>query len=344
MEYRLDIGAWGSVFAVPSLLVDKHIKLAGGAQLKVILWLLRHSGEGFDTADIAAALTMHEADVRDCMQYWINAGLVAENAGVLSPPAPEAPQPAAEAVQTQPGQPGASQTAQTEEDAKPPKRLLSRPEKPDQKYLAERMKTDPAVEFLMSSADEIFGRFTSVNDKETLLLIHEYDGIPVEVLIMLMQYAAGEGKCNMKYIEKMAISWADEEILTLDAAEKKIQELTERSTAAKRYQRIIGLEAHSPTKKEKDFADLWINKRKFPDELIREAYEICVDTKGKFIQKYITSILENWFKSGITTKEQLRAQQSVKKKPPKSNTYDATYDLSLYENTSAIDDEGWDDE
>ena len=343
MEYRLDIGAWGSVFAVPSLLVDQHIKLAGAAQLKVILWLLRHAGEDFDTADIAAALNMHEADVRDCMQYWINADLVAENTGVLTPPEPEEPQPEAQ-TEIQPEQPEAEQTAQTEESEKPPKRLLSRPEKPDQKYLAERMKTDNAVEYLMTMADEIFGRFTSVNDKETLLLIHEYDGIPVDVLIMLMQYAAGEGKCNMKYIEKMAISWADEEIFTIEAAERKIRELTERNNAAKRYQHILGLEAHSPTKKEKDFADLWINKRKFPDELIREAYELCIDNKGKFIQKYITSILESWFKAGITTKEQLRAQQSVKKKPAKGNTYDATYDLSLYENTSAIDDEGWDNE
>ncbi len=340
MEYRLDIGAWGSVFAVPSMLADKHLKLAGAAQLKVILWLLRHAGEGFDTADIAAALNMHEADVRDCMQYWINAGLVAENTGVLTPPEPEEPQSAEQTGD----KPEDMQTGQTEDTGKPPKRLPARPDKPDQKYLSERMKTDPAVEFLMNSADEIFGRLTSVNDKETLLLIHEYDGLPVDVLVMLMQYAAGEGKCNMKYIEKLAISWADEEILTIDAAEKKIQELTDRNNAAKKYQHILGLEAHSPTKKEKDFADLWINKRKFPDELIREAYEICIDNKGKFIQKYITSILESWFKAGITTKEQLRAQQGAKKKPSKSNTYDATYDLSLYETTSAIDDEGWDDE
>ena len=67
------------------------------------------------------------------------------------------------------------------------------------------MNEDESIAFLMRSADEIFGRMTSNSDKETLLMIHEYDGLPVDVLIMLLQYALSVGKCNMRYIEKMAI-------------------------------------------------------------------------------------------------------------------------------------------
>ena len=336
MEYRLELGAWGSVFAVPTAVVDEHLRLAGGAQLKVMLYILRHAGEGFTAESIGQALSMHQADVSDCVQYWINAGLLSSQEGILTPPQPEAAlqeeaEPAADTMTDIP--------APVQE--KQPKRLPSRPEKPDAKYLSERIRTDPAVEFLMNSADEIFGRLTSVNDKETLLLIHEYDGLPVEVLIMLMQYAAGEGKCNMRYIEKLAISWAEEEIFTLEAAEKKIKELSERTSAAKRYQRIIGLEAHSPTKKEKDFADLWLNKRRYPEELIREAYEICIDNKGKYIQKYIGSILESWFKAGIGSVEQLKAQQSVKKTKASKDSYGDTFDLSLYESMRLPDEEGW---
>ena len=42
MNYSLDAGAWNSVFAVPSSVVDKYIKLADGASLKLLLYLLRH--------------------------------------------------------------------------------------------------------------------------------------------------------------------------------------------------------------------------------------------------------------------------------------------------------------
>ena len=37
MEYKLNLGSWNSVFAVPSDIVDKHLKLAGAVQLKVLL-------------------------------------------------------------------------------------------------------------------------------------------------------------------------------------------------------------------------------------------------------------------------------------------------------------------
>ena len=56
MEYKLDLGAWNSVFAVPCNIVDEHLRLAGAAQLKVILWVLRHAGEAFSVEDIASII------------------------------------------------------------------------------------------------------------------------------------------------------------------------------------------------------------------------------------------------------------------------------------------------
>ena len=47
MNYSLDAGAWSSVFAVPASVVDKYIKLADEASLKLLLYLLRHGGESF---------------------------------------------------------------------------------------------------------------------------------------------------------------------------------------------------------------------------------------------------------------------------------------------------------
>ena len=39
MEYSVNFGIWNGVFAVPNVIVDEHIKLAGATQLKVILWM-----------------------------------------------------------------------------------------------------------------------------------------------------------------------------------------------------------------------------------------------------------------------------------------------------------------
>ena len=72
----MNLGAWNSIFAVPCSVVDEHIKLAGAAQLKVLLWFLRHAGENFCDEDMASALSMSPADARDSMQYWIATGII----------------------------------------------------------------------------------------------------------------------------------------------------------------------------------------------------------------------------------------------------------------------------
>lgn len=352
MEYNLNLGIWKSVFAVPSDIVDKHIKLAGAAQLKVILWVLRHAGENFTTDDIAQALSMQSADVRDCMQYWEQMGVISVNGGNImpTPKQTENTQPVEISQEKQEVTLAETktETAETQKDEQipqkqpeTPKRVMSRPEKPDMKYLARRMEEDSSIAYLMQSADEIFGRMTSNNDKVTLLLIHEYDGLPVEVIIMLLQYAFSIGKANMRYIEKMAISWADEEITNLDRAEKKIKQLTSGREAARLVQRTLGTDEHSPTEKEIAFADRWINTLKFTPEMVRKAYETCVDAKGKYIPKYVNSILERWHSAGITTVEQADEEKNARQSKSKPNDkYNATYDIAEFESEKG-DEEEW---
>ena len=342
MNCKLELGAWNSVFAVPSELVDKHLKLAGAVQLKVILWILRHAGENITTDDLAKSLNMQEADVRDSLSYWSETGLVTLDEGIIVPPAEQTKSESEPVILQDTTNPDDTvqidEAEKTEIQSNTASRALSRPAKPDSMYLSRRMSEDEGIAYLMQSADEIFGRLTSVNDKATLLMIHETDGLPVEVIIMLMQYAAGIGKCNIRYIEKTAISWADDEINTLELAEKKIQRLTSGRNSAIKIQHIFGLEEHSPSEKETVLAEKWINQWNCSDSLLRKAYEICIDAKHKYISKYVDSILTRWHNSGITTPEQAEAENNRGKKKALTN-YEATYDISEYENTSIIDQE-----
>ena len=341
MEYKLNLGSWGSVFAVPSDLVDLHLKLAGSVQLKVILWVLRHAGENFTVDDISKSLSVQAADVRDSMLYWEESGIIKVSDGIIAPPDENK-----NIISSVQNEQNVEEKAEINHEKQPNEemttkasRIISRPEKPDMKYLSERMSESPEIVYLMQSADEIFGRPTNNNDKATLLMIHESDGLPVEVIIMLMQYAASIQKCNIRYIEKMAISWSDNDITTLEQAEKKIQQLTSGRNAAMTIQKILGLEEHSPTEKETEFADRWMNIWKFSGDMIRKAYEICVDTKNKYIPKYVDSILNRWFNSGISTPEQVDAEKNSGNKNKEKKMYGATYDISEYESTSIIDEE-----
>ncbi len=359
MNYRMNLGAWNSIFAVPCSVVDDHIKLAGAAQLKVLLWFLRHAGENFSDEDMASALSMSNADARDSMQYWIEMGIIVvdSESGNISPSSTEtaapfgfSPKVKEDSVENIPVYESKltthADTMERVEEVKTEiqpkvqsehKKQLSRPQKPDSAHLAERMSSDSSIAFLMQEADNILGRMTSNTDKCTLLMMNEYYGLPVEVIIMLLQYLKDIGKTNMKYIEKVAASWGDNEITTVDRAEKEIMRMTNGRTAFKLIVQTLGLEQHSPTDKELTQAERWVNEWHFTADMIREAYERCVNAKGKYIPNYVESILERWHKNQITTLEQAKAEQKSKKQTKSTGEYKTSYNLEAYESSSIFD-------
>ena len=76
MDYKLNVGQWDSIFAIPKSVVDKHIKLVGSTQLKVLLWVLRHLDENHSVESISKSLFIHQGDVKEALQYWIKSGIL----------------------------------------------------------------------------------------------------------------------------------------------------------------------------------------------------------------------------------------------------------------------------
>ena len=354
MSYSINLGSWQSIFAVPSDVVDKHLKLAGGAQLKVLLWVLRHAGSPFEAEAVGEALNMHPADVKDAMQYWVETGLLAVSGGTFSP-AQTGPGRSSQEEAVPAAQPAAPQgspvsfiaqgenrpTAATQRASEPPKpsRPLSRPQKPDSLFVAKRAQEDSDIAFLMQEAQVILGKTISNGDSATLLMLHDTDGLPVDVILMLLQYASSIGKGNMRYIEKTGIRWSDEGIDSLELAERKIRQLDQSQKAWSAVQRLLDLERRSPTAKEAQFADRWINEWRFSEDLIREAYERNVDAKGKFSFPYMNSILERWKKEGVATLEQAQNEKKPFQEAAGAGGEQApSYDLEAYERSSIFDD------
>ena len=85
MEYTLQMGLWNSVFAVPTALVDRYLKLAGKEQLQVLLWMLRHGGESVSPELLAEELGLDQDSVLDGLEYWVQEGLLTGKSGEFSP-------------------------------------------------------------------------------------------------------------------------------------------------------------------------------------------------------------------------------------------------------------------
>lgn len=334
LNYHINPASWYSVFAVPCELVDKHLKLAGAVQLKVLLWALRHNDQPINDEAIATALHIQRADVSDAMLYWQECGLLIEqNEDEYIPTAPTSHLTAAPAES--PAVPAAAPPAAP----KPPVKLLSRPQKADNAFVARRMLESDEIRFLMEEAQQILGRLINNGESATLLMLHDDYGLPVDVIIMLIQYAVGIGKGNLRYIEKVAINWADEEIFTHEQAEAKLRLLDERQQAWHTVEQALSIERRSPTQREIEYANRWVTEWKFPAELLHEAYERCVDQTGKVNLRYINKILENWQQKGVRSLEQARQEQTEKaaQQPQKQ----VTYDIDSFEKSGVFDDLTW---
>ena len=48
-------------------------------------------------------------------------------------------------------------------------------------------------------------------------------------------------------------------------------------------------------------ADTWINDWNYSFDIIREAYNVCVNTTSKFSIPYIKKVVSEWHKAGIKT-------------------------------------------
>ncbi len=79
MEYKLDYASWGSIFAVPCAVVDRHIRLCSGLSLKVLLWLLRNPEQSADPDALAKLLGYSAEDITDAIKYWADAGILTQS-------------------------------------------------------------------------------------------------------------------------------------------------------------------------------------------------------------------------------------------------------------------------
>lgn len=333
MDYSINLGEWNSVFAVPCSVVDKNLKLAGGVQLKVLLWVLRHSGEEFKAEDISDAIGIDKADVCDAMLYWQETGLVKINDGKIAPAQSDNDKKAEPAFAAE------NVKATSENDkAQKVKHVLTRPEKPDNAFVAKRINESKEISCLMQSSQEILGRLISNGESATLLMIHDEFGLPSDVIIMLLQYAKSIGKANMRYIEKVAMNWADNGITTHEKAEEMLSRLVENRQAWDTVQEALRMPRRTPSSKEEAFAVTWIKDWNFSSEMIREAYDRAVDNTGKFSASYMNKILERWHKSNITTSkeaEQEKMDRAASHKSAKGKSL--TFDIDEYERTSVYD-------
>jgi DnaD/phage-associated family protein len=212
------------------------------------------------------------------------------------------------------------------------------------KEVIAKQKEHAEFAYLLDTASARLGRPVSHGDMETLLYLYETGGLPVEVILMVIEYAIAEGKYHMRYIEKVALDWADRGIDTIGAAEQFLCALEKRRDSWQKVSTVLGIK-QSPTIAQSDAAERWIFDWKIDEGLLRLAYDKCKESTGRFNSSYMNKILEGWYLNGIDTVEkaleelekiQSKSKAKAKSKSKKETSFDLDEYASMVDNFTPV--------
>lgn len=296
MAYTIDFGPWGSIFAVPAAVADRHLKFCSEAQLKVLLLALRQGQSPVDTAGIAGRLGLTEAEVDDCLQYWQEARLFTEG----SAPQPEKAGPA-------PAEP----PKKTVEEGVTTIRSRGHLSPGEVNTL---LREDKRFAGLAAELEKARGSVLSPSEREILAYLCGSLELTPEYLLVAAAYCRDRGKKKMSYLEKMVAGWLEEGIDTYEKAEVHIRRLTRQEDDEGRIRRLFGLPERALTAREKACINRWCGEYMTPDALIKLAYDRAVEATGKVSFAYIDKVLAAWTAKGITTVEAAEAERTAAQK------------------------------
>ncbi len=325
MSYSVNPSVFKSIFAVPTDIVDKHIRLANEHQLKVLLWILRNSPDNPNLEEMCKSLKINISDAQDYLQYWVLTGVLSgENNEIKQT-----------VISLQPEKEIKIDTAkkETAEASNPPELA---PSKPTSSEIAERIEESPEIGHLFNEAQQKLGKTIGYDGQCTLLLLHDHYGLPTDVLFMLIEYCVSIGKTNYAYIQAVGKDWGTREIDTLDKAAEQISSLRRTNTLWREFAKYAGIANPRPTTKQSAYFRRWGDELKFGAEMIILAYEEMADRTGKLSLGYMDKILLNWHANGLKTPEDVAKYTEEKKErnPKSSAEANASYDLDEFKERS----------
>lgn len=285
-----------SITAVSNKFIDKYLPDADGEFVKIYLYLLRLLNKPsvtISTSAIADKFNNTEKDVLRALKYWERLNLLRleydNNQNLigicLCNLIPESPHSSTATQKTQILPPTTVHT----ESAAPAKKSYSN------KDVAYFRKNESIAE-LFFIAERYLGRTLNNTDTNTFLYLYDVLGFSPELIEYLIEYCASKNHTNIRYIEKVAITWAKQHITTVDEAKQNSPLL------GKTYYTVLnafGIKGRKLVSSELIYLRKWIEEYNFTDEIIKEACKRTTLFVHRPNFKYADSILLNWHKAHV---------------------------------------------
>ena len=332
--FQVGNGIWGRVFAVPTDVVDKHLKLCGAVSLKVLLLLLR-ADSPMDTSQLAELLGQSPADIQDAVNYWVEHGIICradtpplrEEAAAQQQPAAVAPA-AAPITQTLIQVPASVPAIRSEERLPAGNKVvtLGRRRRLSMAEVNELASGDRGMRGLLGEAQNALARPLKPMETESIATIYASFELPADIILMILHYCISIGKPSITQIEKMASDWYTRDINTHERAEQELFRVSKQTEHENLIRQTLGIYGRRITEKEYTFFKRWMDELRLNTDLIRLAYEHTADAKGKLSFPDINRVLTKWHEAGVTTT--LAAKNYIKDNANNTQTHAAKFAAS----------------
>lgn len=301
--------------AVSNLFIDEYMGSANDAQLKIYLYLLRMMSAQLATSvsDIADKFNHTEKDVVRALKYWEKQGLLSldhdEDKNLVGIhindlSMDQVPGRRAKPATTFVPVPTLSPVERMPEEAYDhpyPAGIQNAPRYEKPVYTADQLRefrNRQETAQLLFIAESYIGKPLTPSEVKSILFFTDTLHFSEDLIDYLLQYCVERGKKSFRYIEKVAIGWAEEGITTPEEAQAVSAGYDKRV-----YSIMKALGKNSiPTDAELSFINRWTTDYSFDSDIIFEACQRTVLNTDKNRFQYADRMLSSWKEQNVQCK------------------------------------------
>lgn len=201
--------------------------------------------------------------------------------------------------------------APPEETALPPAPAEEKPVY-QQAEVIDHLERSGEFRLLVAEVERKLGKKLTTADVAVLLGLHDYLGLPTDVVYLLVCHCAdrvaaryGPGRRpGMKQIEKEGYTWARLGVDNQQAAAEYLKKYARRQGMLPAYMQVLGLGDRLPVPSEEKYLTAW-QEMGFEPEAVALAYDRTVLKCREFKWAYCNGILRRWHEAGLHTAAQI---------------------------------------
>lgn len=285
---------------IPHWFIDHQLSDANGDFVKVYLVLQRLLSSNcteFSASQIADILHLTESDVIRALKFWATKNVLTLEMNKNSISSLSFREWPGEVAITQQEVAPAMEDESEELTSKEVHVNLSPKPQYNMEELSKFM-SESSYKDLIYVTGRYLGKNLTQFELATLISFHDWLGLSLDVIEWLVEYCASNEHRNMRYIEKVAIEWADRGINSIEKAKNYTETFNKKYFVIKKS---LGFSNRTPVPYEIKLMDKWIEEFQLNIEIILEACNRTMKLAPNGSFNYADKILSDWHLNGVKT-------------------------------------------